>query len=300
MKLTKIISAFAAASAVLSVTAASVSAVGPGFSVSGKKFTVKDGEEVTSVIQFDKLGREKDFSVVAHIQADHIPAGDYYFYAERDPDDKMREMFEDAVSRSSYKLDDYDIIDIDFFASDGDSIFPDADIYITKTNPAYFNCAFYYDDGEFLKLDYEYCGNGIMIEPSTPEKVVVARLFYKYDDTKDTTSYEVSGSHFDHTTSGSSILPNDGKVISKDGGSDNEKGNQYLEEDAEYPYSTDEPTESKEVSTAPEIRDIEKLVPGGKPAATGDSGTAALVLSAAGAAALFTVFAVSKAKKSEK
>ncbi len=312
MKLKNIITTSIVTAAAITITAAPVSAAGLGHSVNGVRFTVKDGEDVVSVVHFDKLGRESDFDVTAHIQEGFLPEGDYYFSVEKDPDAKIRRQFEDAVSRSMYYLDDYDIVDIKFFDSDNNSIYTDAAVYFTKTDPIYFNCAFIYACGEFSRLDYAYCGNGISIKPATPEKVVVARLFTKHNIDKTNTTTQVSKIFDDiiirDGNTDKEIVSNDGdgdgKIVDTTGKTESSTTDDWTQASGITDEGPDEELEYEEnlqsgTDAAPEISVVDKLTPGGKDVATGDTGTVAAVVSVVGAAALFTVFAASKMKKDE-
>ena len=229
----------------------------------------------------------KDFDVSAYIRAGSLEAGDYYFYAESDPDPKIRWLFENAAENSNYEIIDYDVLDIDFFDTDNNSVNPSADIYITKTKSVPFGCAFVYTGDAFSRLDVTNCENGIKVDTKTPEKIIVATLAveerseeYSGDiDDLEIVSQESSGNmEIEYEISGRPIS-NDTKKNADKALPDNDPETGY--------------------SDAAEVSIPDRLVPDGKPADTGDTGTGAAVIAVTGAAALFITFAVMKMKKTD-
>lgn len=162
------------AAAVLSL---SVSAAPPGFSGGYVPFTVTGRETTAAVRHMDDFVWNGKTGIIAaaEVNGESLDDGTYYFHIEPVMDDDLLRRFKETYGY--YKgccLLDAELVDIDFWDTNGNNVSPDAAIYFQReTTPAYY-AAFVYEHDAFVPVDTDWLLDTVVITPPHYSRFVLA------------------------------------------------------------------------------------------------------------------------------
>ena len=186
MKTRKSIFAVLTAATAAAVLSGSVNAVGPGFSNSYVRFEVSGDEMVTAVRTMEDFSWRGSMTAAAAVDGSSLENGIYYFHIEPVLDDDILGKF-----RKEYKyykgmyLYDADLVDIDFWTEDGDSISPLATIYFMSNYVNMYNYVFVTEDGKFQEVEAQTLPDSLKVTPPHYSRFVLASFrLSPYDESQ--------------------------------------------------------------------------------------------------------------------
>ena len=200
-------------------------------------------------------------------------------------------LFEYVAKDNNYDVEDILLMELGFYTSDGDRVYPSANMNFVKYPQIKFNALYSYEGSCFDLLDFNLYGNSIGYSYNLPDTIVIAKIGNKYD--YEYTSYDEEGGEMEY-----SICPPpiDDKGFAYESEVSDTEDNRADELSVPYENNGSKPGDN----TTDSIKDIKKLTPDGKPTATGDATKAVAIVTVSCAAASAAVLLAVKSRKKRK